>query len=317
MSYAIEAIGVSKLYGREDEKVGLKDLTLRIPSGQVVAILGHNGAGKTTAIRGLATLLQFETGKAKVAGYDIATEPSKVRERISLVGQAAAVDEQLSAFQNLVLFGRLRGLDRHAAAERARELIQLFDLTGSQNRPVQGFSGGMRRRLDVAASMIVQPAVLFVDEPTTGLDPGARRSLWATLRELVAAGTTILLTTQYLEEADALADHIVLLAYGEVIAEGTSDQLKDRLGKSVIRLSFEDPGQAAQALDLLHALDLEPHLESAASLTLAATRQQSLLDCIRRLADHGISPTEVALRKPSLDEVFLSLTHDSTVTTEG
>ncbi|MCC2593939.1 ATP-binding cassette domain-containing protein [Tessaracoccus sp. OS52] len=307
MRPAIEAVSVARLYGRDGAEVGLKDLSLSVPQGQVLALLGHNGAGKTTAVRGLTTLLAFDRGTARVAGYDVRTQPQEVRQHISLVGQLTTVDEQLSAADNLELFGRLRGLARGAARGRATELVRQFGLTDAGNRPVRDFSGGMRRRLDVAASMIVRPDVLFVDEPTTGLDPAARRDLWQTLRGLVAEGTTILLTTQYLEEADALADHVVLLAHGSVAAEGTPDDLKDALGRSRITLRFADLNQAQHARAVLSAVALDADLEDTA-LALGADHSGSLLECLRRLDEHGLSPIEVALRKPSLDEVFLSVT---------
>lgn len=309
MDAAIEAHAVGRLYPGEGGPVGLRELTLHTPPGRVVALLGHNGAGKTTAIRGLATLLRFDRGQARVAGFDVRTQAHEVRRRIALVGQAAAVDEQLTATQNLVLFGRLRGLTRTAAGRRAAELVEQVGLTGSAHRPVRGFSGGMRRRLDVAVSMIVRPAVLFVDEPTTGLDPAARRDLWATLRGLVAEGTTVLLTTQYLEEADALADHIVLLAHGEVVAEGTADQLKGRLGRPLIELRLATDEDAARALPALTALDPTAELADGGRLaTLQAPHPDALLDAVRALARVGVSPAEATLRKPSLDEVVLSLT---------
>lgn len=311
MMPAIEARGVGKLYGHGEQAVGLRDLSLEVRAGQVLALLGPNGAGKTTLVRGLATLVTFDRGAARVAGFDVVSEPQKVRERIALVGQGVAVDEQLSALQNLVLFGRLRGLARREAAQRAAALIEEFGLVGSEHRPVSGFSGGMRRRLDVAASLIVRPEVLFVDEPTTGLDPAARRDLWRVLRGLVASGTTVLLTTQYLEEADALADHIVLLGQGEVIAEGTPDELKSMLGRAVIRLRFDSPAVAERALPVLTPIDEHVNLEGGLVATLRGVDSDSLVESIRTLAIHGIAPTEASLRKPSLDDVFLSLTDNA------
>lgn len=308
----IEAYGVGKLYQTGTGTVGLHELDLNVQPGRVVALLGHNGAGKTTTVRGLTTLLRFDRGHARVAGFDVATQARRVRERIALVGQSVAVDDQLSASQNLVLFARLRGLDRPAALTRARELLTQFGLDDAANRPVHGFSGGMRRRLDLAASMIIRPEVLFVDEPTAGLDPAARRDLWDVMRTLVSEGTTVLLTTQYLEEADALADHIVLLAGGRVIAEGTADALKDLLGPATIRVRLADPGEADRARWALATFDPEVRTHEA-TVTLPATRPDSLLHCIRTLTDLGLSPVEVTLRKPSLDEGFLSLTehHDN------
>lgn len=258
------------MFGHGPDATGLADLDLEIPRGRVVALLGHNGAGKTTAVRGLSTLLQFDRGRARVAGFDTRTHPRRVRERIALTGQSVAVDDQLTARENLVLFGRLRGLRRAGATARAEQLLTEFGLSEDQDRPVAGFSGGMRRRLDVAASMIVRPEVLFIDEPTTGLDPAARRSLWRTLRGLVAEGTSILLTTQYLEEADALADHVVLLAHGRVVTEGTSDELKDALGPPIIRLRFPSPADLERARGALQASGQEFRSDSTVTATLPA-----------------------------------------------
>ena len=299
----IEAHDIGKMFGAGEDAVGLRELSLSVPRGRVLALLGHNGAGKTTAVSCLSTLLPLDRGTARVAGFDVTTEARRVRERIALVGQALAVDEQLTARQNLVLFGRLRGLDRGTATTRAGLLLDDVGLGEDEDRPVRTFSGGMRRRLDVAASLVVRPEVLFVDEPTTGLDPAGRRDLWRTLRGLVADGTTLLLTTQYLEEADALADHIVLLAHGRVVAEGTSDQLKDALGPPLISLRFADPSETVRAGQVLGRFEgYRPG--DATTATLPATRPESLLECVRALGDLGISPTEVTLRKPSLDEVF-------------
>ncbi|WP_236082170.1 ABC transporter ATP-binding protein [Acidipropionibacterium jensenii] len=230
MRPAIEAEGVSKIYRSRDGESGLRELSLHANEGEALALLGPNGAGKTTAIRGLATLVAFDRGTARVGGYDVSTEAARVREHIGLVGQYAAVDEQLTAGQNLRFFGRLRGLARRFAGQRADELIEGFGLGEAQNRAVSTFSGGMRRRLDLATSLVVPPQVLFVDEPTSGLDPAARRDLWESLRALVRGGTTMLLTTQYLEEADHLADRIVLLARGTVVAQGTPNELKTLVG---------------------------------------------------------------------------------------
>lgn len=312
MTPMIEARGAGRLFGRGPEAPGLLELDLVVPRGHVVALLGHNGAGKTTAVRGLSTLLRFDRGQARVAGFDTRAHPQRVRERIALIGQSVAVDDQLTARENVVLFGRLRGLTRADAAERAGQLLAEFGLVKDADRPVTGFSGGMRRRLDVATSMIVRPELLFVDEPTTGLDPAARRDLWRTLRALVAEGTTILLTTQYLEEADALADHIVLLAHGRVITEGTSDELKDQLGPATLRVRFTGQADVERARRPLQTIDPSFRMTDGVTATLSADRPQSLLECVRSLDELGISPVEVTLRKPSLDEVFLSLTehHD-------
>jgi ABC-type multidrug transport system ATPase subunit len=308
---AIDLRGVSKLYRHGQDAVGVHELSLQAGAGQVVALLGHNAAGKTTLIRGLATLLRFDAGQAWVAGWDVATQPQRVRERIALVGQGVAVDELLSATRNLVLLGRLRGMSREQANQRAATLISAFGLAGAEDRPVSGFSGGMRRRLDVAASMIVRPEVLFIDEPTTGLDPAARRDLWRALRVLVGGGTTVLLTTQYLEEADALADHIVLLARGRAVAEGTSDDLKGMLGHPLIRFRFETPDQATAARSGLVRLDPSVELNDAVNVGLPARERDSLANALGVLTGLGISPVEASLRRPSLDEVFLSLTADA------
>ncbi|HZK05936.1 MAG TPA: ATP-binding cassette domain-containing protein [Actinomycetaceae bacterium] len=312
MRAVIEAEGVGKTYRTKAGEVGLRELSLEVEKGQVLALLGPNGAGKTTAVRGLSTLLRFDRGRARVAGHDVRAEATQVRSRIALVGQSAAVDDQLAAKQNLMLFGRLRGLSRADAAKRSGELIQQFGLAEAQDRAVGGFSGGMRRKLDVAASMIVRPEVLFVDEPTTGLDPAARRDLWQALSMLLNEGTTVLLTTQYLEEADQLADQIVLLSRGVVIAQGTPDELKDAVGPSVIQIRFDSEADARTALTRLTAVDPEAALNDAGiEVSLHAVGSDALGRSVRTLTELGFSPNEVTLRKPSLDEVFLTLTGDT------
>mgnify|MGYP001156557247 CR=1 FL=1 len=315
MAAAIEAERVGKTYRAGKTEVGLRELSLDVEPGRVLALLGPNGAGKTTAVRGLSTLLRFDRGRARVAGHDVISEAQAVRERIALVGQSAAVDDQLTASANLVLFARLRGMSRRAASHRATELIAQFGLAEAEGQVVRGFSGGMRRRLDVAASMIVPPHVLFVDEPTTGLDPSARRDLWQTLRVLVREGTTILLTTQYLEEADALADDIVLLDRGQVVAQGSADQLKSMVGPPVIQVRFENEADARQAMPVLHNVDAAAALDDTATVTLHAESASALVRSIQAL-DGVASPTEVTMRKPSLDEVFLALTGHNTHATE-
>ncbi|SHI48825.1 ABC-2 type transport system ATP-binding protein [Tessaracoccus bendigoensis DSM 12906] len=311
MKAVIEAEAVGKTYGRGDGEVGLHRLSLELEQGRVLALLGPNGAGKTTAVRGLSTLLRFDRGNARVAGYDVSAQPKQVRQRIALVGQSAAVDEQLTAIQNLVLFARLRGLDRSAAMRRAQELTGQFGLTEAATRAVQGFSGGMRRRLDVAASMIVRPHVLFVDEPTTGLDPAARRDLWRALRSLVADGTAILLTTQYLEEADSLADDIILLDRGYAVAQGSADHLKSMVGPPVIQLHFQDEADAHRAIPLLQDVDPSATLDDTRTTITLHAEAENLTRSVQVLAGI-VLPTEVTMRKPSLDEVFLTLTgHDT------
>lgn len=308
---AVDAQDMTKVYGEGPDAVGLHGVAIQVKPGQVVALLGHNGAGKTTLIRGLATLLQFDSGDVQVAGRDVKDDPRGVRERIALVGQGVAVDDQLTAVQNLVLFGRLRGLDRSTATARARALIADFGLEGDDERPVAGFSGGMRRRLDVAASLIVRPEVLFIDEPTTGLDPAARRDLWRALRVLVGEGTSVLLTTQYLEEADALADHIVLLAHGRTIAEGTPDDLKQLLGRPRMVFRFQTTEEGQTATSSLSVVHPEIGAPDALTLELEATERDSLMTALRVLEDVGVTPIEASLSRPSLDEVFLTLTSDA------
>lgn len=313
---AIEAEHVGKTYRAGGAEVGLRELSVDAVPGTVLALLGPNGAGKTTAVRGLSTLLNFDRGRARVAGYDVRTEPRRVRERIALVGQSAAADDQLTAAQNLVLFGRLRGMRRRDAECRAGQLLGEFGLADAGARAVRGFSGGMRRRLDVAAAMLVRPEVLFVDEPTTGLDPVARRDLWRTLRALVREGTTVLLTTQYLEEADALADHIVLLDRGVVVAQGSSDQLKSMIGPSVIHLRFGNEAEAGRARSVLQGIGQDVALQDMTTVTLSATHADALTQSIQALQAVVSTPLEVTMRKPSLDEVFVSLTGQDTYTTE-
>lgn len=318
MPSAIEADRIGKMYATKDEEVGLRELSLDVPPGQVLALLGPNGAGKTTAVRGLATLLPFDRGRARICGHDVRHEAATVREKIGLVGQDAAVDEQLTAEKNLFFFGRLRGLARAAAARRTDELLTRFGLEDARGRPVGSYSGGMRRRLDLAAGLVVPPEVLFVDEPTTGLDPAARRGLWKALRALVADGTTILLTTQYLEEADELADQIVLLARGVAVAHGSPDELKAMVGPPLIHLRFDTPEDARTALPALGRIDDAVHLgESGTATTLPATSPHTLGEAVEVLATVGVTAAEVMLRRPSLDDVFLTLTGASADTEEA
>lgn len=313
---AIEAEHVGKSYRTEGGDVGLHDLSVQAEAGTVLALLGPNGAGKSTAVRGLSTLLSFDRGRARVAGHDIRTQAREVRERIALVGQSAAVDDQLTATQNLVLFGRLRGMGRADARARASQLLDQFGLAESDARAVRGFSGGMRRRLDVAASMLVRPEILFVDEPTTGLDPMARRDLWQIMRAMVEEGTTILLTTQYLEEADALADHVILLGRGEVIAEGSPDQLKSMVGPPVIQLVFECGAQADLALSALRRTVRGAVLKDLRTVAIEANYTDVLARCLEALRDVSASPIEVNMGKPSLDDAFVRLTGHQTHPTE-
>ena len=277
-------------------------------------MLGPNGAGKTTAIRVLTTLLHLDSGSAHVAGYDVSTQGQHVRENIGLVGQNAAVDEVLTGKQNLLLFGRLYHLGSAAAQRRAIELLEQFDLTEAANISVSKYSGGMRRRLDLAASLIVSPCVLFVDEPTTGLDPASRREVWNAIRELVKGGTTVLLTTQYLEEADQLADQIALLQAGKVVAEGTPAALKQATGIDRLELTLRRAEDFDASLTIARQLAGEEVVIDEAALTLSipvAAGIQSLLHAAARLHEQGIEPADLQLRHPSLDEVFLHFTSTS------
>ena len=312
---AIEAEHVGRLFrDRKGRTTGLRDLSLEVERSRVLALLGPNGAGKTTAVRGLSTLARFDTGRARVAGFDVGREAGQVRRRIGLVGQYAALDDLLSARQNLVLFGRLRGLRTAAARQRADALLEQFALVDAADRPVTGFSGGMRRRLDLAVGLITPPQVLFVDEPTTGLDPQSRRDVWDAIRALLTDGTTVLLTTQYLEEADALADEVVILADGRVIASGTPDELKDMIGPRIAHLRFETAQDCAAAREALSlAPDALAQDRDASVLSIPAVDgSRTLTTLIQRLTAAGLHPAEITLRKPSLDEVFLTLTNTST-----
>jgi ABC-2 type transport system ATP-binding protein len=312
---AVEAEGLRKRYGDTEALAGL-DLT--VPAGTVCGLLGRNGAGKTTAVRVLTTLLRPDAGTARVAGADVRRHPERVRARIGLVGQHAAVDEVLSGRQNLVLFGRHHHLDRARARARAAELLARFDLTDAADRPVGTYSGGMRRRLDLAASLILDPPVLFLDEPTTGLDPRARAQVWDTVRGLVADGATVLLTTQYLEEADQLADSVRVVDAGRVIADGTPDELKAALGGDrvdVVLSRAEELEPAARAVAA--TLDATPHVDPAAlRVSVPVTgRGATLAAVLRALDDAGLTAADIAVRRPTLDEVFLRLTGDDHPTT--
>jgi oleandomycin transport system ATP-binding protein len=307
MSLAIQAEGLVKRFG---ETVALDGVDLEVPTGKVVGVLGPNGAGKTTAVRILATLLRTDAGHATVGGYDVVRDPVRVRATIGLTGQYASVDEDLSGTENLVLLGRLLGLSRQAAKARAAELLSRFELTESAGRAAKTYSGGMRRRLDLAASLVGRPQVLYLDEPTTGLDPHARNEVWQVVRRLVADGATVLLTTQYLEEADQLADRITVFDHGRVVADGRPYELKRRVGGQTLQVRPTSPadmdGVAAILADLtgvLPARDVDTGL-----LTAPVSDPVVLSTLVRRLDAAGIVADELALRLPSLDEVFLALT---------
>lgn len=297
--------GVHKRYG---EKRALAGLDLEVKPGTVHAVLGPNGAGKTTAVRVMSTLLRHDEGVVRVAGHDVRTEAAAVRARIGLLGQHAALDEELDGRQNLEMFGRLHHLGARRAGLRADELLDRFGLADTGRKPVKQYSGGMRRRLDLAASLITEPAVLFLDEPTTGLDPRGRSEVWNAVRSLVGGGTTVLLTTQYLEEADRLADRIALVDRGRIAAEGTAHELKARVGGARVEVVLADGAALAAAARVLPgAAVAEADLRLALPAT-GATGAADLAAAVRALDEAGIEATDIALRRPTLDEVFLELT---------
>ena len=308
MTDAVRARGLVKHYG---EVKALDGIDVTVPTGSVLGLLGPNGAGKTTAVRILATLLTPDSGTAEVAGVDVLGDPREVRRRIGLSGQYAAVDEYLTGFENLDMIGRLYHLGRKPSRERARELLAQFRLEDAGDRMAKTYSGGMRRRLDLAGALVADPPVLFLDEPTTGLDPRGRTDMWEVIQGLVAGGTSLLLTTQYLEEADVLADNIVVIDHGKVIAEGSADQLKAQVGGERLEITVDDATQLAAAGELLGpvgvgkpVLDVHRH-----SLVMPVSGGAAVLtDALRRLDAAGIALDDVGLRRPTLDDVFLSLT---------
>jgi ABC-2 type transport system ATP-binding protein len=288
----------------------LDHLSLDVEEGTVLSVLGPNGAGKTTCVRILATLLRPDSGHAMVGGIDVIKHPEKVREVIGLSGQYAAVDEILTGWDNLVMFGQLYHLGRKQAIARADELLERFSLTESAKRPIKTYSGGMRRRLDLAASLIVKPKVLFLDEPTTGLDPRGRQEMWSVIEELVKGGVTLLLTTQYLEEADQLADEIAVIDHGKVIARGTSDALKKQVGGERLEIVVE-AHNIAKAMEVVATISgNKATLDEGLRMISApvSTGATALIETLRSLDSEGIHPLDVGLKRPSLDDVFLSLT---------
>ena len=293
---------------RNGEVKALDDLSLDVEEGTVLGVLGPNGAGKTTTVRILATLLKPDSGIATVAGIDVAKHPDKVRELIGLSGQYAAVDETLTGWDNLVMFGRLYHLGKTASIKRADELLERFSLTDSARRPIKTYSGGMRRRLDLAASLIVQPKVLFLDEPTTGLDPRGRQEMWGVIQELVKGGVTLLLTTQYLEEADQLADEIAVIDHGKVIARGTSDALKKQVGGERLEITVENT-DIAKTQEIVSGISTSAiHTDVRTISAPVSTGSIALMEALRALDEAKIHPLDIALKRPSLDDVFLSLT---------
>jgi ABC-2 type transport system ATP-binding protein len=303
------AILVEGLVKRFGDVVALGGIDFQVPTGTVFGLLGPNGAGKTTAIRILTTILPPDGGRAEVLGHDVVRDPDGVRYRIGLAGQYAAVDPNLTGRENLRLTGRLAQLSGREAGERSDELLQRFQLTGAADRPVRTYSGGMRRRLDVAAALVQRPPVVFLDEPTTGLDLPSRNELWEMIRELVAEGTTVLLTTQYLEEADRLAERIAVVDGGRVIANDSPATLKGQLGTTVIELGMGEPARAAYAEQLLsRMLTASPEQEGATIRLTSGNGSRELIDVLRALDDQGLAPATLAVREPSLDDVFLALT---------
>ena len=308
---AIVATGLVKHYG---DVHALDGLDLEVEEGTVMALLGPNGAGKTTTIRVLTTLLTADAGTATVAGLDVVKDAAELRSRIGVSGQYSAVDEYLTGFENLDMVGRLYHLGAKRSAARARELLERFDLVEAGDRPVKGYSGGMRRRLDLAGALVADPPVLFLDEPTTGLDPRARIELWSVIDELVAAGTTLLLTTQYLEEADRLADRIAVIDHGVVIERGTADDLKSRVGGARIDLTLGSDDDLRTAAEVLGrtAGDLSTDPSSRRLTMPASDGAITLSDALLALRERDVIPTDASLAKPSLDDVFLTLTGRAT-----
>jgi ABC-2 type transport system ATP-binding protein len=303
---AINVVGLVKSFG---DVHALKGVDLQAAPGTVLGLLGPNGAGKTTAVRVMTTLLRPDAGSVRVAGLDVVHDAVKLRQRIGLAGQYAAVDENLTGMENLVMVGRLYGESRTAAKPRGQELLDRFDLVDASNRALKTYSGGMRRRLDLAAALVARPPVLFLDEPTTGLDPRSRVELWAMIEELVAEGTTVLLTTQHLDEADHLADSIVVIDHGLVIAEGTPDQLKDRAAGERLEVLLVDAAATTAAAQALRPMSDQPPAIADNTLSLTVrSRAGALMEAVRRLDDSGIAVEDIALRRPTLDDVFLSLT---------
>lgn len=308
MTLAIKASGLTKAYG---DVVALNGIDIEVEQGTVLGLLGPNGSGKTTTVRILATLLQADSGSASVGGFDVVTQPDEVRSVIGLTGQYAAVDEYLTGRENLELFGRLFHLSKFDAAKRANELLDRFDLSDAADRGIKGYSGGMRRRLDLAASLIGRPNVLFLDEPTTGLDPRSRQGMWSVIEDLISEGTTVLLTTQYLEEADQLANKIVVLDHGNVIAKGTSDELKSQVGGDRIEIVVESAADVAKAAIAISEFGSAEAITEDLTKTIllpVAGGSTAIVNIVRKLDENNIAIADIALRRPTLDDVFLSLT---------
>jgi ABC-2 type transport system ATP-binding protein len=303
---AIVADGLVKCFGDVE---AVKGVSFEVPEGQVLGVLGPNGAGKTTAVRMLTTLLKPDAGTASVLGVDVRKDPQRVRGSIGLAGQYAAVDENLTGRENLALVGKLTHLPSAEITARSSELLEQFALTDAADRVSRTYSGGMRRRLDLAAALVHRPPVLFLDEPTTGLDPQGRNELWSVIEALVSGGTTVLLTTQYLEEADMLADNIVVIDHGSVIAEGTATELKERLGATVVEITMRDDDSTVRAVDLLAPVGSASRDGRLVRVNVpGGAGARSMLDAVRLLDGEHLDPATMVLREPTLDDVFLELT---------
>ncbi len=306
--YAVEALNIVRTFS-DGQVRALDDVTLHVPTGQVFGLLGPNGSGKTTMVRILSTILSPTAGSATVAGYDVVKHPNQVRKRIGLAGQNATVDESLTGFENLRMIGLLNHLNRAFVVARSRQLLEDFGLSDAANRVTKTYSGGMRRRLDLAAALVASPPILFLDEPTTGLDPQSRQDLWAIIECLVEGGTTVLLTTQYLDEADRLARQLVVLDHGKIIAEGTSAELKAQMGATVLALTFSSTDAALRAGPLVRDLSHQPANVEGSVLEMTVDNGPAITaEALRRIDAAGIELSGLALREPSLDDVFLSLT---------
>ena len=316
MTLAIEVENLQKTFG--GTVMALDGVSFAVETGTIFGLLGPNGAGKTTAVRILTTVLNADGGSARVLGHDVVAEPQVVRQLIGLAGQFAAVDENLTGSENLWMVGRLNHMSKPSVRSRSSELLEQFGLTDAADRPVKTYSGGMRRRLDVAASLVARPKVLFLDEPTTGLDPASRADVWMMVASLVAGGTTVLLTTQYLEEADRLAERLVVIDHGKVIAEGTPASLKAELGATVLDLGLANEDEARRAGNLLAEVGGKAPVLDGTTVELNVDDGPRVVgDALRILGEQGITPATLALREPSLDDVFLALTGQRTDAVEA
>jgi ABC-2 type transport system ATP-binding protein len=306
--YVVEATNIARTFAAGNVRA-LDGVSLQVPTGQVFGLLGPNGSGKTTMVRILSTILSPTSGSATVAGFDVVKQPNQVRRHIGLAGQNATVDENLTGFENLRMVGLLNHLNKPYVVAKSHQLLEDFGLADAANRITKTYSGGMRRRLDLAAALVASPPILFLDEPTTGLDPQSRQDLWAIIERLVEGGTTVLLTTQYLDEADRLAKQLVVLDHGKIIAQGTSQELKEQMGATVLALSFSSTDDALRAQPLLASLSGKPANIDGTVLEMTVDKGPSVTaDALRRIDAAGIELSGLALREPSLDDVFLSLT---------